>query len=371
MSKKQKIHVMHLIGSTGLFGAERWILALMRALDTDRIKSTLVNLADGAEGQKKSDIVSAACQRGFKAFDFQTGGKLNPLAAVRLARWARTHNVRIIHGHGFKSDVTGLVAARLAGCKVITTPHGWSPEDRKTAFYERVDRMTFRFMDQVCPLSPALEEGLRVYAKAKIRLILNGVDIDELNETVPAVTADTGNFIIGYVGRLVEGKDLGTLLSAIKLLKEKNEKVRLVLIGCGYKGADLERQAYELGIKDNIDFMGFRADAVCFLKTFHFFVLPSLSEGIPRCIMEAMAAGIPVIASDIQGNRQLVSHGDTGLLFTPGDSSDLADKLRHCMRNPGETRAMAVKARQKVEREFSNRRMAAEYAALYGELAGK
>ena len=389
-SESKKIHVMHLIGSTGLFGAERWLLALMRGLDPDRVKSTLVNLIDGPEeknesknkNKKSSDVVEAARQRGFlfsEAFDFHTGGRLNPWAAVRLSRWARANKVQVIHGHGYKSDITGLVSARLAGCRVITTPHGWSLEkDRKLALYEGLDRASFRFMDKVCPLSPALAEDISRGRAAgsgyadKVRLIMNGVDVEELNGTQPAAITDTGQFRIGYIGQLIDRKDISTLLKAVKLLLDADLpaaiKVSLTVIGSGYRKEALEGQAASLGIAENVDFMGFRDDAARFLKTFHLFVLPSLCEGIPRCLMEAMAAGIPVVASGIEGNMQLVSDGETGLLFAPGDAPDLAGKLRYAIGHPGEAETMAKKAQQKIEREFSSRRMAREYAALYSEL---
>ena len=379
-----KIHVIHLIGSTGLFGAERWILALMRALDPERIESTLINLVDGAEKgkieiKKSSDVVAAARRRGLfsKAFDFPTGGRLNPWAAVRLAGWARAHDVDIIHAHGYKSDIIGLISARLAGCKIITTPHGWSFEkDRKLALYERLDRAVFRLVDCVCPLSPALADGIRGCRTDKVRLIMNGVDIDEMDETPPAEMTNPGGVsigcIIGYIGQLIERKDLGTLLGAVKkLLVDDKVEMRLIVIGSGSRRAALEDEASRLGIAANVDFMGFRADAARFLKRFHLFVLPSLLEGIPRCLMEAMAAGVPVVASDIPGNRQLVSHGETGLLFAPGDPEDLAAKLRHAIGHRREMEEMAAAARRKVESEFSNRRMAAEYSTLYGALAAK
>lgn len=373
MSKRNevKIHVLHLIGSTGLYGAERWILALMRATDADRIDSTLINLVD-SEGEKSS-VVSSAQQRGLKALDFYTGGKFNLFSAVRLARWARKEGIHIIHGHGFKSDAVGLLAARLAGCKAVTTPHGWNlAADSKLKLYEKLDKALFRFMDMVCPLSPDLASGMDKWTTCnKIRLIFNGVDLDEIRDATKIKNMNSGCYTIGYIGQLIKRKDLHTLFSSFRILSDRCEKVRLIVVGDGPELSALKVEAFKLGIGAKVEFTGFRPDAASFLSMFNVFVLPSLMEGIPRCIMEAMAARIPVVASDIPGNRSIVIPGETGLLFTPGDSCDLTEKISYLMMHSEEAESLADRARIKVEQEFSSKRMAKEYEALYCELMVK
>jgi glycosyltransferase involved in cell wall biosynthesis len=255
----------------------------------------------------------------------------------------------------------------------MTTPHGWSLENNaRLRMYEKLDRSLFRFMDMVCPLSSDLVEGITKCADGKIiRHILNGVDIDEVQSAVPADKSHSDSFSLGYIGQLIERKDLCTLISAMKLLCDAREKIRLTVIGDGPKQNNLKEEALRQGISEQIEFMGFKPDAITFLKTFDAFVLPSRMEGIPRCIMEAMAATVPVIVSDIPGNRDLVIHQKTGLLFSPGNSRDLADKIVTLMRHPEDAKNMAIRAREKVEAEFSSRKMAHEYTNLYFDLLGK
>lgn len=360
---------MHLIGSTGLYGAERWILALLNAFTGQEVHSTLVNLVDRDGDQ--SAVVSIARQQGKKAFDFNTGGKFNLFAALRLARLIKAEGVQIIHGHGFKSDILGLLAARLAGCPVLTTPHGWSlDDDWKLKMYERLDRFSFSFMDMVCPLSPDLAAGLTgTIAPAKMRLILNGVDIDEIRRASPAEKSHPDAFIIGYIGQLIERKDLPTLLTAFHSLRTERDNLRLIIIGDGPARQGLEAECQRLGMSDQIDFLGYRPDAASWLKTFDLFVLPSQLEGIPRCIMEALAAAIPVVATDIPGNKDLVSHQLTGLLYPVGDSPELARCISYMIDHPVEARQMAKNGNLKVIAEYSNRKMAAEYATIYHSLA--
>lgn len=357
------IHVMHLIGSTGLYGAERWILALMRALDKPRIRSTLVNLVDGVG--ERSAVVQAAERLGMNAFDFMTGGRFNLFATIRLANWVREHHVDIIHGHGFKSDLLGLLTAKLANCCMMTTPHGWSLENsRKLKIYEKIDRFSFRFMDIVCPLSDALFIDAKKYCKNNIVMIANGVDLDEVRSSDTMVSVD-GTFVIGYVGRLVESKNLTTLLKAVREISLTRTRVKLRLVGDGVHLHELKSTANFLGISDFVEFLGFQTDVYKFMKGFNCFVLPSLSEGTPRCIMEAMALDIPVVASDIPGNRILITDKENGLLYPTMNSLELAARITYIMDNPEEAAEMVKRSKLKVEEKYSSRKMAIEYTAIY------
>lgn len=363
------LHVVHLIGSTGLYGAERWILALMRATDAQTVRSTLINLVDAREG-RLSDVVQAARERGLEAMDFATGGKFNLLAAIRLARWVREQQVDIVHGHGYKSDIIGLLTAKIAGCRIITTPHGWSKElDFKLKFYELLDRWAFRFMDKVCPLSPYLADELNGFLhKEKVKLILNGVDIDEIQSVKPKVKENADDYVIGYIGQIIERKDLDTLISAFTFLANKERNLRLVIIGDGALRIELEARCKKMGISELVAFKGYRSDASAWYNTFDLFVLPSRLEGIPRCVMEALACGVPVIASDIPGNRDLIVHGKTGLLFTVGDIQQLIKNIEFMKTHRFESRQMAEHGRDKIEKEHSSRLMAFKYATLYVDM---
>ena len=194
------IHVGHLIGSTGIYGAERWILAQMRYLDPRRTQASIINLID--EPGESSEIVAEAQKRGCAAVDFFTGGRFNPCAALRLADLARQRGISILHSHGYKADMMALMAGRWAGIKVISTPHGWSKEnDRKLRLYETVDRLLLKFFDQLCPLSSELYNDLQTAGvkRSKTTLILNGVDIGEIDEA-PARPKTDGKRRIGYIG---------------------------------------------------------------------------------------------------------------------------------------------------------------------------
>src|SRR5262249_36047937 len=146
---------------------------------------------------------------------------------------------------------------------------------------------------------------------------------------------------------------------------------RLCIVGEGPLRKELEHLAEQLGEKDSVSFFGFRDDRICLLKGFDVFVLPSKLEGIPRCLLEAMAANVPVIATDIPGCAALVRHGKTGMLFHVDDQSDLADKLLLLLADSELRNLLTIAARGLVEREHSAKEMAKQYADLYLEITGR
>ncbi len=366
---KDQIKIIHLIASSGLYGAEKWIYALMRVMDTAKFTSSLVNLYDVTEGQ--SAVVSGAKERGLDALDFNTGGRFNPFAIVKFARWLKSNRVDIVHGHGYKADLIGLVASRMVGCKVMTTPHGWSKEeDRKLMFYEALDRFTFRFMDYVCPLSVDLLNSVISYSHSdKLKLILNGVDIDEVVAQSAIERNNLDCFRIGYIGQLIERKNLKTLIFAFNMLLDADNNVELVIVGDGPLLHNLQLLVSDLGINHKTHFMGYRTDALSLLKSFDVFVLPSQLEGIPRCLMETMAAGVLVVASDIPGNRDLISHEKTGWLFPVNDEKILYTILKKIIDNRGKFINVVECAKQLIYEKFSNRKVATNYESIYLELS--
>ncbi len=369
------LRILHLGSPTGLYGAERWILALIKHLDPGKIESLVAAIKD--EPELGVPLCNEAGKLGFKTHVFEAYGKANISAIKQLRNFIKENKIDILHTHGYKTDLIGLLATILTPCRIVATPHGWTQNpDLKLQCYETIDRLIFPFMDSVVSLSEGLYSSLMSIPgiKRKLYLILNGVDlaeIDNINQTSDQITSlkEQGYFIIGYIGRLVHGKGLDILLRAVSKLK--SVAWQLVLIGEGEQRTELENLAQYLGIKDSVHFLGFREDRISFLKGFDVFVLPSRSEGTPRCLMEAMASRIPAIASDIPGCRVLIEHGNTGMLFPVDDAEALAKRIEEVAASKALRESMSTAAREFVEQKFSAKRMAREYELLYLSLVKK
>ena len=373
-SHHRRIRVLHMGSPTGLYGAERWILALIKHLPPDHIESRIGVIRD--DPALKAPLCTEAEKSGFRVQIFESMGKLSLSAIGSLRRYIQKNRIDVLHTHGYKTDIIGLLAVRGTACRIVATPHGWSVNaGLMLQLYERLDRLCFLFVDTVAPLSADIHRSLRRIPtlKRRLHLIENGVDLSEVDapsaipEPVRSWRAND-QFVIGYIGQLITRKRIDTLIEAFHRL-DLSEK-RLCIIGEGPQRCELEQLSARLGESDRVSFLGFREDRIALLKGFDLFVLPSELEGIPRCLMEAMGAGIPVIASDIPGCRDLVTPG-TGILFRPGDSADLAHRMTPVIADPGLRADLANQGSRRVHVCYSAEVMAKQYAGLYGRLAGK
>lgn len=368
----RKLRVLQLGSPSGLYGAERWILALIRHLDPKKIESVVASIKDAPDAT--APLCTEASGLGFKSVVFHCHGKLNWSAVRKLKKFILTNGIDIVHTHGYKTDLIGYMATRGTNCRIVSTPHGFTKDpDLKLRLYELMAKAMFPLMDAVAPLSVELESELKRIPglKGKLSLINNAVDIDEIKSSsvmAPEISAmrKDGEFIIGYIGRLTPGKGLDVLFDAVAKHGEPNW--RLALVGDGEQAEELKALAARLGISERVGFFGFRPDRLAFLKGFDVFVIPSRSEGIPRCLMEAMIAGVPAVASDIPGCRNLVDGKTTGLLFPVDDPRALADSIKKLASDDLLRRRMSNKACEFIESRFSARRMATEYETLFSKL---
>jgi len=368
----KKIKVLQLGSSSGLYGAERWILALIKSLPSDLFDIWVGSVKDIPGEQVQ--LCDEAKDAGFKTTTFESYGKLN-INSIQLVRhFIETNKIEILHTHGYKTDLIGVLATKGTTCKVISTPHGWTKKpDFKLFCYEILNRLIFPLCDAVVPLSKAMADPLRIIPglPKKLHLIQNGVDTCEI-EAVDTVADEMrrwkgeGVLIAGYIGRLISGKGIETLLNA--LAAEGMENWRLAIIGDGEQSVEFKSLSQSLGLSERVIFYGFRPDRLSFLKGFDAFVLPSESEGIPRCLMEAMAARVPVVASDIPGCRYLVDHKRTGLLFETNNAGDLAQALLSLVSDPQLAQILVNAAYTHVNTFYSASRMAREYSLLYERL---
>jgi len=365
------MRVLHMGSPAGLYGAERWILALIRHLPTESVES-IVGVIEDAPRHTEADLCRYAAKIGFETVQFRSHGKLSLSAIGQIRRFVRENKIDILHTHGYKTDIIGLLATRGTECMNLSTPHGWSVDAGiRLQVYEFLDRVSFSFMDVVAPLSPDLRDGLLSLPKlaSKIRFIPNGVDLNEIDEVLKNTgdkKAGKDRFTVGYIGQLIVRKGVDTLIQAFQQLQV--DRKELLIIGEGPQRNDLESYAANTDCNDQIQFLGFREDRIELLKSIDVFVLPSSLEGIPRCLMEAMGAGIPVIASNIPGCTELVRNNVTGILFDVGDVNQLAEALETIANDEGVRTKLACNGQELIRERYSATSMAESYSSLYRHL---
>jgi glycosyltransferase involved in cell wall biosynthesis len=300
----------------------------------------------------------------------------------QFVRYLRTEGVQIVHAHDMYSNVYAAPWARLAGVPVIITSRRWwhSLPNRKLQIGNRI---AFHLSRAVLVNSPqvarSVHERERITSE-RIWTVSNFVD-DGAFVPLPsgeraAMRAswgvrDAGEVVIGCVARLAPVKDHPTLLRAFALLRARNSAVRLVLIGGGEAHAPLVSLAAELGVTDAVTFVGELRDGVNHHRALDVSVLCSVSEGFPNTLVEAMAAGVPIIATAVGGNMDAVADRETGLLVPPGNPQELARALGELAGDAQLRASLGAAGRRRASEHYGASAALASLEGMYSTLLSR
>ena len=361
----KKTNILQFICSTGFYGAERWVLALANNLNHERFRCDLAVTMEPE--QKKLDITQ---QFPGITYEIPMKSRLDISVVGRLATIIKEKKIDIIHTHGYKSDILGLLAAKKTGIKCIATPHGFDGSGSlKLKLFGEAGDFSLRFFNQVSPLSEKLTTHVlkKGVPKNKVTLIKNGVDLKEVDKQLNKQKQINSQSIkkVGFIGQMIPRKNIKHILDIYNRLWIKHKNIELILLGDGELREELESYASTLPSSSNIKFLGFRNDRLELLHNFDLFVMTSSYEGIPRCLMEAMAMKIPVAAYNIPGIDKLVSHEKTGLLAPLDDQNKLTEYWEKLLFDQEYANKISAEGRSFVLENFSAARMAKEYEELF------
>lgn len=296
--------------------------------------------------------------------------------ALRIARLCRSLRPDVVHARNW-GTIDAVIGARLAGVPVvIQSEHGRAMDDLDGLHARRirVRRLLAPFIDSHVVVSTHLERWLieRVRVRPeKVRVVRNGVDVMRFKplEQRERVRAEHGyrreDLVFGAVGRLSAVKDHRTLLEAFHLLAMRDPRSRLLLVGEGSERAFLEAEVRQRGLADRVRLVGYREDVGQMLGIMDVFVQPSLMEGMSNAMLEAMAVGLPIVATAVGGNPEMVESGVGGLLVPPSTPDALADAMLSYCANDQARSAHGAAARARAENEFPLDKMVAGYISAY------
>ena len=369
-ASNKKINVLQFICSTGFYGAERWILALAKHLNSDNIRCDLaITLEDNSHDLELVKHYKATCGFIGDVFEVPMSNKFDLKVINKLVALIKERNIDVVHTHGYKSDILGVLAAKKAGVQVIVTPHGFeNAKDFKLRSFIWAGCQIMRFANKVVPLSKQLCDDSRRFGvkEDKLVYIQNGVDLSEVEEQrLKPFSPDKNIKHVGFVGQMISRKNIFDLLDIFDTLQEKHGNLKLSLLGDGDQRAELEEYAKKLKHADSMHFLGFRDDRLALLQSFDLFAMTSSLEGIPRCLMEATAMGIPVAAYNIAGIDQLITHNESGLLAPLGEKETLTKYWEQILFEQPLADKLADNAREFVNTHYSAQRMADEYTTLF------
>jgi len=289
----------------------------------------------------------------------------------------------IVHTHTSKAGLLGTLAAKMAGIPIlIHTPHGhvlWGYfGPLKTKIFIFLERLTSRITGKIVALTNREKEDylmFRIANEDRFVVIFSGVKLNKFKESLfgekqnfkKELGIPENSSIVGTVGRLVPVKGPESLIKAAKYIISKYPDTFFIFTGDGYLRQDLENKAFKMGTKENIIFLGWRDDAAKIISAYDVFVLPSLNEGMGRVLVEAMALGKPIVASNIGGIPDLVIHGKNGFLVPPKNPKELAKYIQILLEDEKKREKMGF-AGKEMSLNFSAENMVEKIAELYEEL---
>ncbi len=365
----QPIKVAHLINHLSPAGKEMGIVKLLNRMDPQRFQGYLVVF------DKVWDTLSLDVEKSeLIAINKKKGN--DPLLPFKVAKILRSRKIDILHTHAWGTLVEGILGAKLARTPVII--HGEHGTFHKTGKRKKVQNLFWRWADYRLSVSGILARNLEKTIELpenSFETILNGVDTDKFKpnaEDRARVRAELGiredTVLIGTVGRTIKVKNHPLMIEAAHILKDRGLPFKMVVVGDSpfYSiREEMEEKIKKYRLSDTVEFLGNRSDVERVMNAFDIFVLPSLSEGCSNVIQEAMATGLPVIATNVGGNPELVSDGRTGFLFTSEDADDFAAKMETLVCNPALRKQFGEASREDALQRFSLDVMVKAYEDFY------
>lgn len=355
-----RIKIMYVIGQLGVGGTEHQLLDLARNLDSEKFVVMVVSLS--SQSPLADSLRDAGCE--VRVLGRETHSRIFIFRAIYSL--VSSFQPDIVHAFAYASRAAIPIALLFRKTKKIVsirTQSGWG--------ITRLDRMINSFADYILTNSKAAAStrfGFRGPVPGEV--IYNGIDLAKFDEEVntaffPPVSGEKDSQVICVVARLHPVKGHMVLLDAFSKIAAQFETVQLWLVGNGPEREKLERRTAQLGLVSKVVYWGEQERVSCFLAQADIGVLSSRAEGLPNAVIEYMAARLPVVATAVGGNPELVVHDQAGLLVPPDDAQALAEALIYLLRNPEIASRMGDAGRKRVETDFTLERMVRETEDLY------
>lgn len=376
---RRRIRVLLIISSLVVGGTERQLVYLAKGLDPARFRVVVCCLS--SEGPYREPLVAAGIPVvtiGFAGFGDLRRHPMRVLGPLwRLVRLMRSFRPDVVHGFLFWAYIIGAIAARVAGVPVVVTGRRVMEDAKVTdSRYLFLDTIANRFTDLIVANSEAVRRDTLAKERLpndKVAVIYNGIEVDcyyrQPDEVLRRSLALPDHApVVGILATLDARKGHHVFLDAWKGVVSRHPEAVVLLIGDGPMRPELEARVGGEGLSHSVRFLGTRHDIPEILAALDFVVQPSFTEGFSNAIMEAMAAGKPVIATDVAGNPEAITHMETGLLVAPADSQALADAMLWLVDHPQDAVRFGKAAREKVALRFDLRWMVQAHEHLYERL---
>jgi len=366
------MRILHLRSPKGIFGAENFIISLAKKQQESGDK-VFVAILNDCSNNKNTELLKKIKESGLcliylecKRFDVRIISKIRKIIIKE--------KIDIIHSHGYKSNFYSFFSSLwLKSVLRIATCHTWYSDNIKMKFYEFLDKILLKKFYRIVCVAPELVEEVKKNGipEEKVSFILNGVDIFQNEMTKEAslvrksLNLASEDYVIGTIARLSKGKGHVHLINILPKLLKDFPNIKYLIVGDGVLREDLSKEAKGLGVQDKIIFAGTRNDIIDILSELNLFVLPSLKEGLPIALLEAMAGKKTIVVSDVGAINMVIKDDYNGKLVIPGDEESLEKAIRQLLKNKQKATYLAENAFKDVVANFSSSAMKKKYDKVY------
>lgn len=363
----QKIRIAFLVHTYGFGGLENMVTNLVNHLDPKRFESSIISFSPLKPVNNRVD------PNHVRVFSLNKMGGNNPILIYKICQLLRKIDAQIVQTHNWGTALEGILGAKLARIPVIIHAERGTIEDKKRNII--FQRFLWALAKQVLSVSAAHRKkvtDITGFPQGQIKAIVNGVDTELFfpkpevkNEVRVSLGLKKGHICIGTVGSLRSVKNQILLINACKTILSGFSHVEVLIVGEGPLKNQLTQKVSTLGFSKRIHFLGTRTNIPEILNALDIFVLPSLSEGMPNAVLEAMACGVPVIATAVGGVPEIIEKPEDGIVINSQDERALIDALTYLLENKEDRLEMGMRGRLRVLKHFSLKKMVGVYETLY------
>lgn len=320
-----KTRILYVITSLGLGGAEKLLLSYLKKLDHNKYKFYVCSL------REKPDELLFEISKYAEVTNLHISNRFNPNVIFHLLKLIRKVKPDIIHTHLFQARFYTTIAYLFYKNSILITHKHNNVNPRKHNIFIILEMLSILFNKKVIAISQSVKNSLIKYefvSEKKIYVIPNGIDYQKFSNSANSSSfSDKKPIIIGTICRLERQKGISYLLLAMKIILAKFPDLQLEIVGDGTLSGELKDFSRKLGISNSVKFFGKFADVIPFYKKMNVFVLPSLYEGFGIVLLEAMAAGVPIVATNVDGIKEVVVDGVSGILVPPKNPEAIASAV--------------------------------------------
>jgi len=363
------IHILHTIRQGQIGGGESHVLDLVKFLDRKRFKSTVLSFTSGM-------MVDNLNELGVECYVIPTTTPFDIRIWKRVKILIQNLNINIVHAHGTRAMSNSYWASIASNVPIIYTVHGWSFHDDQSMLIRKIRASSEKFLvskaQGIISVSRSNQQtGEKEFGSFKSEIIPNGIDTNHFSslEKENSIRLEFGinasTIVIGFIARMTKQKDPIILLKVFSKLMNSHDNLVLLMVGDGDMQKQVETFIDDNGLMQNVRLLGFRDDIREIIGSLDLYCLPSLWEGMPLGLLEAMSMGKAVVTTNVDGTREVVNHNINGLLFQPGDVNSLYECLNQLIEDGVQRKKLGKFAQKTIKENHGVNRMILETQKVY------